>query len=84
MGKFKNQYLNNGRWLTRREVIAKVRKLKEATSDQYLWQPGLQMGQPDRLLGYPIVIDQDVPTLANGSLSMAFGDFAEAYMIVKN
>ena len=82
MGKFKNQYLNNGRWLTRREVIAKVRKLKEATSDQYLWQPGLQMGQPDRLLGYPIVIDQDVPTLANGSLSMAFGDFAEAYMIV--
>ena len=82
MSKIKNQYLNNARWLTRREVIAKLRKLKEATSDQYLWQPGLQMGQPDRLLGYPIVIDQDVPAIAASSLSMAFGDFAEAYTIV--
>ena len=82
MSKIKNQYLNNARWLTRREVIAKLRKLKEATSDQYLWQPGMQMGQPDRLLGYPIVIDQDVPAIAASSLSMAFGDFAEAYTIV--
>jgi HK97 family phage major capsid protein len=79
---FKNQYLNGARWLTRREVIAKVRQLKEATTDQYLWQPGLQMGQPDRLLGYPIVIDQDVPAIAANSYSMAFGDFAEAYTIV--
>ncbi len=82
ISKFKVQYLQNARWLTRREVIALVRKLKEATSDQYLWQPGLQMGQPDRLLGYPIVIDQDVPAVGTGSLSMALGDFSEAYQIV--
>lgn len=79
---FKNQYLQNARWLTRREVIAKVRKIKEGTSDNYIWQPGLQMGQPDRLLGFPIVIDQDVPALGSGSLSMALGDFAEAYTIL--
>jgi HK97 family phage major capsid protein len=47
-----------------------------------MWQPGLQAGTPDKLLGYPIVMAQDMPALASGSLSMAFGDFKEAYQIV--
>lgn len=79
---FKPTYLNNAKWLTNRQVIAKVRQLKESTSDNYLWQPGLQAGQPDRLLGFPVVLSQDVPALASNSLSMAIGDFAEAYTIV--
>lgn len=82
LGAFKSAYLQNARWLTRREVIALIRKFKEATTNAYMWQPGLQAGQPDRLLGYPITIAQDMPTLATDSLSMAFGDFAEAYQIV--
>lgn len=80
---FKPAYLNNARWLTNRQVIAAIRKLKEGTSDQYLWQPGLQQGQPDRLLGFPILLSQDVPAIATGSLSMAFGDFAEGYTAVE-
>jgi HK97 family phage major capsid protein len=79
---FKTAYLQGARWLTRREVIAKIRKFKEATTNAYMWQPGLQQGQPDRLLGYPIVIAQDMPAIATNSLSMAFGDFAECYTIV--
>ncbi len=82
ISKFKAAYLQRASWLTRREVIAKVRKFKGATTGDYLWQPGLQAGQPDRLLGYPIVISQDMPTLANGSLSMALGDFQQAYTVV--
>jgi HK97 family phage major capsid protein len=82
IGAFKDQYLQNAVFLTRREVRTKIRKMKEATSDRYLWEPSLQMGQPDRLLGYPVVIDQYVPTLATDSLSLAFGDFKEAYLIV--
>jgi HK97 family phage major capsid protein len=39
-------------------------------------------GQPDKLLGYPITNAQDMPALAAGSLSMAFGDFTEGYQIV--
>ena len=66
----------------RREVRTAARKLKEATSDRYLWEPSLQAGQPDRLMGYPVRIDQYMPALATGSLSLAFGDFKEAYMIV--
>jgi HK97 family phage major capsid protein len=82
IGKFKQGYLPNARWATKREVIAKVRKLKEATTNAYMWQPGLQAGQPDRLLGYPIIMFEDLPALSANGLSMALGDFATAYQIV--
>ena len=82
LGTFKDQYLQNATWLMRREVRTDIRKMKEATSDRYLWEPSLQMGQPDRLLGYPARVDQYVPAIATGSLSLAFGDIAEAYTIV--
>lgn len=82
LGAMKDAYLANARWMTRREVITAVRKFKEATTNAYMWQPGLQQGQPQTLLGFPVTIAQDMPTLAADSLSMAFGDFREAYQIV--
>ncbi|MBK7490973.1 MAG: phage major capsid protein [Nitrosomonas sp.] len=82
IGAFKDQYLQNAQWLMRREVRTKLRKLRGATSDLYLWEPSLQMGQPDRLNGYPVNIDQYVPALATDSLSLAFGDFREAFAII--
>lgn len=82
LGAFKDQYLQNASFAMRREVRTKIRKLKEATSDRYLWEPSLQAGQPDRLLGYPTRIDQYIPAITTGSLSLAFGDFREAYTIV--
>ena len=82
IGAFKDQYLQNAQWLMRREVRTKLRKLRGATSDLYLWEPSLQMGQPDRLNGYPVNVDQYVPTLTTDSLSLAFGDFREAFTII--
>jgi len=82
IGAMKNQYLGNAQWLMRRELRTALRKLKEATSDRYLWEPSLQAGQPDRLLGYTARVDQYVPAMATDSLSLAFGDFKEAYTIV--
>lgn len=82
IGAFKSAYLQNAVWLTRREVITRIRKFKESTTNAYIWQPGLQQGQPQTLLGYPVVIAQDMPALGTGSLSLAFGDFREAYQIV--
>jgi HK97 family phage major capsid protein len=79
---FKTAHLQNANWVTLRTVIAKIRKFKEATTNAYMWQPGLQRGQPAELLGYPIVIAQDMPALATGSLSLALGDFREGYQIV--
>jgi HK97 family phage major capsid protein len=82
IGAFKDQYLQNAQWLMRREVRTKLRKLRGATSDLYLWEPSLERGQPDRLNGYPVNVDQYVPTLATDSLSLAFGDFREAFTII--
>jgi len=82
VGAMKDAYLANATWLTRREVITKVRKFKESTTNGYLWQPGLQQGKPQTLLGFPVSIAQDMPTLATGSLSMAFGDMKEGYQVV--
>lgn len=79
---FKQGYLNNANWATKREVIAKVRKFKEATTNAYMWQPGLQRGKPAELLGYPIVMFEDMPALSANGLSLALGDFNMAYQIV--
>lgn len=78
---FKPGYLNNASWVTRRSVIVKVRKFK-GSDNNYLWQPGLQAGRPATLIGYPIVMAEDMPALAAASLSMALGDFREGYQIV--
>ena len=82
VGAMNPRYLNNARFVTRREVVTKIRKFKGATTGDYLWQPGLQAGAPDRILGYPITIAMDMPALAEDSLSLAFGDFMEGYQIV--
>ena len=82
IGAFKTAYLANAKWVTRREVINAIRKFKTSTTSEYIWQPGLQAGQADKLLGYPIVIAQDMPAIATGSNSMYFGDFKEAYTVI--
>lgn len=83
VGLLKNAYLTGARWVTRRSVITKIRKFKiAAATDAYAWQPGLQLGQPEQLLGYPVSRMEDMPALGNGSLSLAFGNFAAGYQIV--
>ena len=78
----KSGHLANAGWVTRRSVIARIRKFKESTTNAYLWQPGLQQGQPQTLLGFPVTLAEEMPALAAGSLSLAFGDFREGYQIV--
>jgi HK97 family phage major capsid protein len=77
----KPEYRSNAKWLMPRAVQAKIRKFKDG-NDQYLWQPGLVAGQPASLMGYSIVEAEDMPALAANSLSLAFGNFQEAYTIV--
>lgn len=68
-------YAQVGEWLMRRTTVGTVRKLKD-NDGQYLWQPALQVGQPDSLLGRPIVSDPNVPACATNATSIAFGDFS--------
>jgi HK97 family phage major capsid protein len=82
MGAFKDQYLNGASFVMRRAVRTKARLLKESTTNRYLWEPGMQVGAPERLMGYPCRVDEYMPALGTGSLSLAFGDFKAAYLIV--
>ncbi|HVQ09361.1 MAG TPA: phage major capsid protein [Allosphingosinicella sp.] len=63
-------------------TAARIRKFK--TDDgAFLWQPGLVAGQPDTLLGYPVVEAEDMPDVAADSLSIAFGNFRAGYLIAE-
>lgn len=78
----KEEYAKNATFLMRRSVVQQVRLLKESTTGQYLWQPGLAAGSPDTLLGVPVAHAPDMPAAADDSLSVALGDFRRAYIIV--
>lgn len=64
-------------------VLAAIRKLKISTpggsgDQQYIWQPGLQAGVPDRLLGYQYVINQHMAsTFTANSKLVLFGDMSK-------
>lgn len=77
------QYRANARWLMNRATLASIRKLRDATGDNYLWIPGLVAGEPDRLLGHPVVLSENVPTIAANALAIYFGDLEAAYTIVR-
>lgn len=70
----KAPYRRNAKFLLNDATISIIRKLKD-NNGAYLWQPSVQAGQPDRLLGYEIYTSPYVPTVAAGALAIAFGDF---------
>jgi HK97 family phage major capsid protein len=69
-------------WVMNSATLAEVRKLK-ATDGTFLWQPGLIEGQPDRLLGYPVVEAEDMPDVTAGAFPIAFGNFKAGYLIAE-
>ncbi|CAH1653500.1 Phage major capsid protein [Hyphomicrobiales bacterium] len=73
-------YRNRGSWMMNGTTLATVRKLKDGQGN-YLWQPSYQAGQPETLLGRPVVEAVDMPDVASGTFPIAFGDFATAYRI---
>jgi HK97 family phage major capsid protein len=66
-------------WLMKDATLANVRKLKD-TTNQYLWQPSIQVGQPDTLLGKPVHTDPNVAAVGLSAKSVIFGDVA-AYFV---
>jgi HK97 family phage major capsid protein len=77
----KQGYRQNSRWLMNRKVQGQVRKFKD-DQDNYLWQPGIQAGQPATLLGYPITDDDNMSDVGSNAYPVAFGDFQRGYLIV--
>lgn len=76
----KPRYRNNGWWVLNDATVALIRKLKDQ-NDQYLWAQGLRTGESDRLLGYPMLICEDMPDVVGGANVVAFGDFKRGYTV---
>jgi HK97 family phage major capsid protein len=70
----KSPYRRNAKFLMNDATVSLLRKLKDQNG-VYLWQPSVQAGEPDRLLGYEIYTSPYVPTVAANALTIAFGDF---------
>lgn len=66
-------------WQMSNGAILKTRKFKDANG-QYLWQPSLQVGQPDSFDGHPVFENPAMAAVASASKSVAFGDFS-AYLV---
>jgi HK97 family phage major capsid protein len=82
----KEAYVKAATWLMKRDVVGYIRKLKYATSNEYIWQPSLAGGVPATLLGSPVLECTDMPGLTGGALitgeyPVAYGDFGKGYLI---
>lgn len=66
----KRPYRKGAVFILNDKTIATIRKLKD-NNGAYMWQPSYQVGEPDRLLGYPVYTSQFAP-----ENKIAFGDFS--------
>ena len=71
----KRPYSKSAAFLLNDQTLAAIRKLKD-NYGQYLWQPSLQAGEPDRILGYAAYTSPYFPAVAAGKPAVAFGDFS--------
>ena len=71
----KRPYRKNAAFIVNDQTLASIRKLKDANG-AYFWQPSYQMGEPDRLLGYPVYSSAYMSAVEAGKTVIAFGDYS--------
>ncbi len=74
-------YRQNGVFVMNRRTQSIIRKFKDSTGN-YLWQPPATAGGKASLMTFPLIDAEDMPDMAPGSLSIAFGDFYRGYLVV--
>lgn len=77
----KQQYHTNSGWLFHRDIVNQISREKD-TTNQYLWQPSTQLGQPDRLLSFPVLMSEFAPnTVSTGAYVGLFGDLSQYWLV---
>ncbi|WP_297775532.1 phage major capsid protein [uncultured Roseovarius sp.] len=76
------QYRANGTFVMNSKTAGTIRKMKDADG-RFLWSDGLAAGEPARLMGYPVLIAEDMPDIATGANAIAFGDFHAGYTVAE-
>lgn len=66
-------------------TLAFARKIRDdsggAGVGRPIWEPSVQAGQPDTLLGYGVSINNNIAVQAANAKSIAFGDFESAFVV---
>lgn len=77
-----SEYRAGATWVMNSKTAGVVRKLKDADG-RYLWSDGFAAGEPARLLGYPVLVSEDMPDVAANAFPVAFGNFQAGYTIAE-
>jgi len=78
----KSEYAKSSTWGINRAIVGHIRKFTDGTTGQFLWMPGM-LGNPDTLLGRPIVEMTDMASaVASSAVVAILGDFKRGYKIV--
>jgi HK97 family phage major capsid protein len=75
-------YRANATFVMNSKTAGTIRKLKD-NDGRFLWSDGLAAGEPARLMGYPVLVAEDMPDIAAGSAAIAFGDFGAGYTVAE-
>ncbi|MEO0681692.1 MAG: phage major capsid protein, partial [Pseudomonadota bacterium] len=80
------RYRAKANFVMNSKTAGAVRKMKDADG-RFLWSDGLAAGEPARLMGYPVLIAEDMPdtgdAVPGGAAAIAFGDFGAGYTIAE-
>ncbi|WP_400087839.1 phage major capsid protein [Yoonia sp. R78084] len=76
------EYRANATFVMNSKTAGHIRKLKD-NDGRFVWVDGLAMGEPARLLGYRVLIAEDMPDIADNAMAVAFGDFRAGYTVAE-
>ena len=76
------RYRANASFVMNSKTAGAVRKMKDADG-RFLWSDGLAAGEPARLMGYPVLVAEDMPDIASDATAIAFGDFNAGYTVAE-
>lgn len=79
--RLKPAYRANARFLMNSNTVSVVRKWKD-NEGNYLWVDGIAAGAAPTLLGYGVVVDEEMPDIGANEFPIAFGDWQRGYTIV--
>jgi predicted phage gp36 major capsid-like protein len=71
-----------GAFIMGRETLRVVRKQTDGAG-RFIFRSGLSVGDPDRLLGFPLICIDAMPEPNEGKPSILFGDFDAGYTIAR-
>jgi len=77
----KGQYQARASWLFHRDAIKMIAKLKDGDG-QYLWKGSMREGEPDTLLGRPVMMSEFAPnTFTSQQYVGMFADFSHYWIV---